>query len=96
MQLDTKAIQAAVDKCAASGGGTVLLEGGTFLSGTIYLRSHVTLRIEAGATLLGSTNIADYPHNIPAIRSYTDNYVKQSLIAGENLEQRRPDRGRAD
>ena len=36
--------------------------------------------------MLGSTNIADYPHNIPAIRSYTDNYVKQSLVAGENLE----------
>ena len=85
-RLDTKAIQAALDKCAGAGGGVALLEGGRFLSGTLYLRSHVTLRIEAGATLLGSTNIADYPHNIPAIRSYTDNYVKQSLIAGENLE----------
>jgi polygalacturonase len=85
-QLDTKAIQTAIDKCAASGGGTVLLEGGRFLSGTIYLRSHVTLRVEAGATLLGSTNVNDYPHNIPSIRSYTDNYVKQSLMAGENLE----------
>jgi polygalacturonase len=86
LQLDTKAIQTAIDKCAASGGGTVLLADGRFLSGTIYLRSHVTLRFEAGATLLGSTNVADYPHNIPAIRSYTDKYVKQSLIAGENLE----------
>jgi len=85
-KLDTKAIQAAVDKCAIAGGGTVLIEGGRFLSGTIYLSNHVTLHIETGAMLLGSTNIADYPHNIPAIRSYTDNYVKQSLIAGENLE----------
>ena len=85
-RLDTKAIQAALDRCAGAGGGVVLLEGGRFLSGTIYLRSHVTLRIEAGATLLGSTNVADYPHNIPAIRSYTDNYVKQSLIAGEDLD----------
>lgn len=84
--LCTAAIQKATDACAAAGGGTVVLAGGQFLSGTIYLRSHVTLRIEAGATLLGSTNIAHYPHNIPAIRSYTDSYVKQSLIAGENLE----------
>ncbi len=84
--LCTEAIQKAMDTCAAAGGGTVVLAGGKFLSGTIYLRSHVTLRIEAGATLLGSTNIAHYPHNIPAIRSYTDQYVKQSLIAGENLE----------
>lgn len=87
VRLDTQAIQASVDECAAAGGGTVLLEGGTFLSGTIFLRSRVTLRIEAGATLLGSTNVGDYPHHIPAIRSYTDNYVKQSLIVGENLEQ---------
>jgi polygalacturonase len=85
-RLDTKAIQTAIDKCATAGGGTTVLEGGVFLSGTVYLRSQVTLRIEAGATLLGSTNVAHYPHNIPAIRSYTDNYVKQSLIAGENLE----------
>ena len=85
-RLDTQAIQAALDRCAGGGGGVVLLEGGRFLSGTLHLRSHVTLRIEAGATLLGSTNVADYPHHIPAIRSYTDNYVKQSLIAGENLE----------
>jgi polygalacturonase len=85
-KLDTKAIQMAVGKCATAGGGTVLLEGGRFLSGTIYLSNHVTLRIEAGSTLLGSTNIADYPRNIPAIRSYTDNYGEQSLIAGENLQ----------
>lgn len=84
--LCTEPIQKAIDASAAAGGGTVRLAGGKFLSGTIYLRNHVTLEIAAGATLLGSTNIAHYPQNIPAIRSYTDNYVKQSLIAGENLE----------
>ncbi|MBI5393975.1 MAG: glycoside hydrolase [Verrucomicrobia bacterium] len=84
--LCTASIQEAIDACAAAGGGTVVLAGGKFLSGTIHLRSHVTLEVAAGATLLGSTNISHYPDNIPAIRSYTDNYVKQSLIAGENLE----------
>jgi len=84
--LCTVPIQKAIDACAAAGGGTVLLAGGKFLSGTIHLRSHVTLEIAAGATLLGSTNIADYPPTIPAIRSYTDTYVKQSLLYGENLE----------
>jgi hypothetical protein len=86
LTLDTRAIQAAVDKVAAAGGGKVVLDAGSFLSGTILLRSHVTLCIEAGATLLGSTNLADYPAHIPAIRSYTDNYADQSLIYGENLE----------
>ena len=44
----------------------MLLEGGRFLSGTIYLRSHVTLRIEAGAKLLGSTNLGD-PAEQPSV-----------------------------
>ena len=84
--LCTEAIQKAIDTCSTAGGGTVLLAGGKFLSGTIYLRSHVTLEVAAGATLLGSTNIAHYPANVPAIRSYSDNFVNKSLIAGENLE----------
>ena len=84
--LCTEAIQKAMDACSTAGGGTVLLAGGKFLSGTIYPRSHVTLEIAAGATLLGSTNIAHYPANVPSIRSYTDNYVDKSLIAGDNLE----------
>ena len=58
---DTGALQAAIDACAADGGGTVVLRRGVFLSGTIRLRSHVTLRIEAGATLRGSQDDADYP-----------------------------------
>lgn len=84
--LCTEPIQKAIDACAAAGGGTVRLAGGTFLSGTLRLRSRVTLEVAADAVLLGSTNIAHYPPYVPAIRSYTDTYVKQSLIVGENLE----------
>jgi len=39
--LDTAAIQRAVDACAQAGGGKVCLSGGTFLSGTIRLKSNV-------------------------------------------------------
>jgi hypothetical protein len=84
--LCTTAIQKAVDACAAVGGGTVWLPPGTLRSGTIYLRNNVTLYLEAGCTLLGSENLGDYPRNVPAVRSYTDNYVDRSLIAGEDLE----------
>jgi polygalacturonase len=45
------AIQKAIESCAAAGGGTVLLPAGDYTSGTIYLRSHVGLRLESGATL---------------------------------------------
>lgn len=57
---DTEAIQKAVDACAVQGGGTVLLSGGRFLSGTLYLKSNVCLSIEAGAVLLASPDIDDY------------------------------------
>jgi len=58
---DTKAIQAAIDACAAKGGGTVTLGRGIFLSGPIVLKNNVTLDIAAGAMLLGSPDHADYP-----------------------------------
>lgn len=58
--LDTRAIQTAVDACAAAGGGVVLLANGTFLSGTVVLHDHITLRILPGAVLLASPRIGDF------------------------------------
>lgn len=58
--LDTAAINRAIDACNAAGGGVVYLSPGVYLCGTAVLKSNVTLYIEAGATLLGSTNIEDY------------------------------------
>lgn len=60
VRLDTAAINAAIDACHAGGGGVVQLPPGTYLSGTVILKSNVTLYLAAGATLLGSRNIADY------------------------------------
>ena len=52
---DAAAIQRAIDACAAAGGGEVMLPPGhVYLSGTISLKSFVTLRIEPGATLKAS------------------------------------------
>jgi polygalacturonase len=58
--LDTQPINKTIDECYAAGGGVVYLPPGIYLSGTVELKSNVTLRLEAGAILLGSTNIADY------------------------------------
>ena len=58
---DTAALQRAIDDCATGEGGVAVLSKGTFLSGTLFLRSNVTLRIAKGATLLGSRDDADYP-----------------------------------
>ena len=60
-ELSTKAIQSAVDKCFNEGGGIVEISGGRYISGTIFMKSNVSLRIEGGATLQMSTNAEDYP-----------------------------------
>ena len=57
---DRTAIQAAIDACTRAGGGTVYVPAGDYLSGTIRLRSHVTLRLDAGATLWTSAAPDDY------------------------------------
>ena len=73
--MNTKAIQAAIDDCAKSG-GTVKLDGGVFLSAPIVLKSNVTLDIAKGTTLQGSSNHDDYP-NITEFR----NPGKQALVS---------------
>jgi polygalacturonase len=84
--LCTKSIQKAIDECARQGGGTVHLTPGIFLSGTIYMKSNVTLNLDSGCTLLGSANLKDYPQTVQAFRSYTDNYTDKSLVYGEKLQ----------
>jgi polygalacturonase len=59
--LNTKAIQAAIDACAAKGGGIVIFKPGDYLTGSIYLKRGVHLRIDEGVQILGSQNLADYP-----------------------------------
>ena len=58
--LDTSAIQSAIDKCFNEKGGTVVIPAGDFLSGTLELKSNVTLHITASGKLLGSPKREDY------------------------------------
>jgi len=59
--LNTKAIQQAIDACAAAGGGRVYVPAGTFVTGAISLRSNIEFHLSAGAVLRGSRNFADFP-----------------------------------
>ncbi|MCL5282533.1 MAG: glycosyl hydrolase family 28 protein [Planctomycetes bacterium] len=56
MTLATPAIQKAIDRCAAAGGGTVTVPAGRFLTHTVFLKSNVNLHLGQGAVLLGSTD----------------------------------------
>ena len=59
-QLDTVMIQAAIDAASARRGGRVVLRGGTFLSGSIFLKPHTALVIDAGGVLKGTTEPRAY------------------------------------
>ncbi|PXY46709.1 glycoside hydrolase family 28 protein [Flavobacterium hydrophilum] len=60
--INTIAIQKAIDATFKNKGGRVVFSKGTFLSGSIILKSNVSLYFEEGALLLGSTNPKDYPN----------------------------------
>jgi len=84
--LCTEAIQKAVNACAASGGGTVYIPAGQYLSGAIFLKSNVTLNISEGATLLASKNFEHFTPFKPGWRILSDDTQCSSLITGVDLE----------
>lgn len=59
--VNTKAIQKTIDECAANGGGIVAFKPGTYISGSIFVKSNVHLRIDKDVLLIGSQDFDDYP-----------------------------------
>lgn len=58
---DTRSLQTRIDERARSGGGTVRISAGRYVTGALVLRDDITLELEAGARLVGSEDPADYP-----------------------------------
>lgn len=87
---DTVAIQAAIDACHRQGGGTVLLPAGTFLSGSVHLKSGVNLHLDHGATLLASKDQADFdPYETLGFKNAADretSFFHHALIWAEDAE----------
>jgi polygalacturonase len=88
--IDSPAIDKAIEAAAAAGGGTVVLPPGTYLCGSIHLRSNIQLLIDAGASILGapaSANAYDPAEDFPG-KTFQDSghsHFHNSLIWGENL-----------
>jgi hypothetical protein len=86
--LDTAGLNRAIEACSQAGGGTVLVPAGRFLSGTIHLRSHVTLFLEVGATLVATTNLSQYEQ--PSVPSFMPEAKwgkwHRALLVAENAE----------
>lgn len=92
--LDTAAIQSAIDRLAASGGGTVRFSAGNYLCYSVQLRSHITLEFCTGATLVGGTPSAAHaydaaepqPAAIVSFQDYGHNHWHNSMLWGEGIE----------
>jgi polygalacturonase len=77
--LNTAALQKAIDDCSAQGGGILRFPAGRYLTGTLVLKSNVTLRLEENATLLGSTDAADY-RNLDPFTDGSGNPMGHALL----------------
>jgi hypothetical protein len=75
--LDTGAFERAVAAAASGGGGTVFVPAGTYLTGTIRLRDNITLWLDAGARILGTTDVSQYQSS-----RGTDEWYKALVLAG--------------
>ena len=88
--LDSPAIDRAIQAASAAGGGTVFVPAGTYLSGSIHLTNNINLFLDAGAVILGAPqemNAYDptEPWTPPAYQDGGHTYFHNSLIWGENL-----------
>jgi len=82
---NTTLIQEALDSCAGREGGRVVLRPGVYRSGTIFLRTGVTLHLEKGAVLAGSTDLADYYIKPVVNGARINNGIATALIFAEQV-----------
>jgi polygalacturonase len=83
--LNTQAIQQAIDKAAAAGGGVVVIPDGTFRSGSIFLKQGVDLFLEENSVLLGSNDISDYPKRNTRIEGHFEPW-RMALVNAQEME----------
>lgn len=74
--LNTKLINATIDKLSQKGGGTLYFPAGTYLTGPIRLKSNITLDLAAGATLLFSDK---FDHYLPFVEMRYEGVVMKSF-----------------
>jgi len=89
--IETDAINKAIDTAAAAGGGTVVFHRGTYLSGSIRLKSHVALFLDQGAIIEAgpidrAPCDAPEPNQWDTFQDFGHSHWHNSLIWGENLD----------
>ena len=83
--INTTAIQKAIDDCSASGGGTVVIPAGEFISGVFQLKNNVTLFLNNGSVLKGSSNLEDYILNGVSVGLIFTKDCNNVMIKGDGI-----------
>jgi polygalacturonase len=83
--VSTVSIQRAIDLCGQRGGGTVFIPAGQYVSGTLWMRSNITLNMDAGAVLIGDSDPAAFPLWASKWEGKGHAASHAPLIAGEGL-----------
>jgi polygalacturonase len=84
--INTKAIQATIDHLAASGGGTVVVPQGVFVSGALFLKPKVNLHLQTGAVLKCSTDMANFPVQRTRIEGHFEEKFNPALINAKGCD----------
>ncbi|MGZ3822326.1 MAG: glycoside hydrolase family 28 protein, partial [Mucilaginibacter sp.] len=89
--LDSKAINNAIDSAAKTGGGTVYLPAGNYLSGSIHLKSNISLYVDQGATIIATDEDPGSAYDqaektVNTIyQDYGHSHFHDALLWGENI-----------
>lgn len=84
--VNTRAIQAAIDHAAAGGGGTVVVPKGVFVSGALFLKPRVNLRLDQNAVLKCSTDLSNFPVQRTRIEGHFEEKFNPALINAKNCD----------
>jgi polygalacturonase len=85
---DTAAIDRAIDKCNAAGGGTVTFPAGRYGAGSIQLKSNVRLQLDPDAVIFGIPGAFDKPeeNRLDAYQDFGHSHFRDALLYGEDVE----------
>lgn len=85
---DTAALNKAVEACAAGGGGVVRFSPGKYLTGTIHLKSNITIKLEEGAEIVGTPDVEQYQNFTPPAQTPLASRLRwhRALVLGVGVE----------
>ncbi|TWI69148.1 alpha-L-rhamnosidase [Pseudoduganella lurida] len=85
-QVNTAAIQAAIDRAAATGGGTVVIPTGVFVSGALFFKPGVHLHFDGGAVLQCSTDLSNFPPRRTRIEGHFEERFTPALLNADGCD----------